>query len=41
MLTSDCASAQVDRTTMGLYYSGNAVDWWPAGVLDYHLVRPV
>lgn len=24
---------------MGLYYSGNAVDWWPAGVLDYHLVR--
>lgn len=28
---------QVDRSTMGLYYSGNAVDWWPAGVLDYHL----
>jgi len=28
---------QVDRTTMGLYYSGNAVDWWPAGVIDYHL----
>jgi hypothetical protein len=23
---------------MGLYYSGNAIDWWPAGVLDYHLV---
>ena len=22
---------------MGLYYSGNAMDWWPAGVLDYHL----
>jgi len=28
---------EVDRTTMGLFYSGNAVDWWTAGVIDYHL----
>lgn len=29
---------QVDRTTMGLFYSGNAFDWWTAGIIDYHLV---
>ena len=22
---------------MGLFFSGNAMDWWPAGVLDYHM----
>ena len=30
-------ATQVDRTTMGLFFSGNAMDWWPAGVLDYHI----
>lgn len=28
---------QVDRSTVGLYYSGNGFDWHPAGILDYHL----
>lgn len=31
------SSCEVDRTTMGLFYSGNAFDWWTAGILDYHL----
>ena len=28
---------QVDRSTVALYYSGNAMDWVQAGILDYHL----
>lgn len=31
------SSCEVDRTTMGLFYSGNAFDWWTAGIIDYHL----
>lgn len=43
---SNCVSAtlllgltwlQVDRSTMGLFYSGNGVDWHTAGIVDYHM----
>ena len=27
----------MDRSTVALYYSGNAMDWVQAGILDYHL----
>lgn len=28
---------QVDRSTVGLYYSSNGFDWHTAGIVDYHL----
>lgn len=28
---------EVDRSTVGLFYSGNGVDWQPAGIVDYHM----
>jgi hypothetical protein len=28
-------SCEADRTTLGLYYSGNAIDWVLAGLVDY------
>jgi hypothetical protein len=35
---NSCLFWQVDRSTMGLYYSGNGFDWHTAGIVDYHLV---
>ena len=29
------SSCEADRTTLGLYYSGNAIDWVLAGLVDY------
>jgi hypothetical protein len=38
-VANSCKHLQVDRSTMGLYYSGNGFDWHTAGIVDYHLVR--
>ncbi len=27
----------MDRSTIGLYYSGNGIDWHSSGIVDYHL----
>lgn len=32
---------QADRTTFGLSYSGNTVDWWPAQSIQLHTHEPL
>ncbi len=31
------SKCEVDRSTLGLFYSSNVFDWTPAGMIDYHI----